>query len=103
VALWIADSGEAIKRGDLRKAEIDAGNFPAQTCSNVMKAMVQAQELARRFNDDEAVWRSYERRRALRRLLGSRSPLADEILDDLDWQAAERECRAKRAIGFFQT
>jgi hypothetical protein len=64
--------------------------------------MIEAQELARRFNEDEAVWRSYEHERALRRLLGSRSPLPEGILDYLDWQAAERECRAVRAVGFFR-
>ena len=67
-----------------------------------MKPMIEAQELARRFNEDEAVWRSYEHKRALRRLLGSRSPLPEDILDDLDWQEAERESREVRAIGFFQ-
>ena len=66
-----------------------------------MKAMIEAQELARRFNEDEAVWRSYEHKRALRQMLGSRTPLPEDILDYLDWQAAERECRAARAVGFF--
>ena len=66
-----------------------------------MKAMIEAQELARRFNEDEAVWRYYEHKRALRQLPGSRSPLPEDILDYLDWQAAERECRAARAVGFF--
>jgi hypothetical protein len=64
-----------------------------------MKAINEAQELARRFNEDEAVWRSYEHKRALRKLPGSRSPLPKEVLDDLDWQAAERECRQVRAVG----
>lgn len=66
-----------------------------------MKSMIDAQELARRFNEDEAVWHCYENKRALRRLLGSRSPLSEDILDDLDWQAAERECRVVRAVGTF--
>ena len=66
-----------------------------------MKAMIEAQELARRFNEDEAVRRSYEHKRELRRLLGSRTPLPEDILDYLDWQEAERECRAVRAVGFF--
>ena len=66
-----------------------------------MKAMLEAQELARRFNEDEAVWRSYGHKRMLRRLHGSRLPLSEDILDYLDWQAAERECRAVRAVGFF--
>lgn len=64
--------------------------------------MTDTQELARRFNEDEAVWRCYEHKRALRRLLGSRSSLPEDVLDDLDWQAAERECRAVHAIGFLQ-
>jgi hypothetical protein len=68
-----------------------------------MKAMVEAQELARRFNEDGAVWRAFEKKRALRKLLGSNTPLPEEILDDLDWQAAERECRTLRSVGFFQT
>ena len=63
--------------------------------------MIEAQELARRFNEDEAVWRSYEQKQALRQLLGSRLPLPEDILDYLDWQAAERECRTVRAVGFF--
>ena len=67
-----------------------------------MKAMIDSPELTRRFNEDEAVWRSYEHKRALRRLLGSRTPLPEDILDQLDWQAAEQECREARAIGFFQ-
>jgi hypothetical protein len=67
----------------------------------MVKPMIEAQELARRFNEDEAVWRSYEHKRELRRLLGSCSPLPEDILDYLDWQAAERECRALRAVGFF--
>ncbi len=67
-----------------------------------MKAVIETHELARRFNEDEAVWRSYDQKRALRKLLRSRSPLPDEILDYLDWQAAERECREIRAIGFLQ-
>ena len=63
--------------------------------------MDDSQELARRFNEDEAVWRCYEHKRTLRRLLGSRTPLPEDILDYLDWQEAEQECRAVRAAGFF--
>jgi len=33
----------------------------------MVKPMIEAQELARRFNEDEAVWRSYEHKRALLR------------------------------------
>jgi hypothetical protein len=60
-----------------------------------------AQELARRFNEDEAVWRAFEYKRAFRRLLGNMAPLSDEAFDRLDWEEAERECRVVRAIGFF--
>ena len=67
-----------------------------------MNTLNEAQEFARRFNEDEAVWRSYEYKRAIRRLLGSRTPLPEEILDYLDWQEAERECREARAVEFFQ-
>ena len=66
-----------------------------------MKAMLDAQELARRFNEDEAVWRCYERKRRLRKLLGSRCPLSEETLDRLDWLAAERECRRHPSAGTF--
>lgn len=61
--------------------------------SATMSLMRQAEEMLRRFNEDEAVWRCYEHKRRLRKLLGSRSPLPEETLDHLDWQAAERECR----------
>jgi hypothetical protein len=63
--------------------------------------MIDTQELARRFNEDEAVWRCFERKRALRQSLDSCLPLSEPTLDDLDWLAAERECRQVRAIGFF--
>jgi hypothetical protein len=66
-----------------------------------MNLMIESQKLARRFNEGEAVWRCYEYKRALRRLLGSRTHLPEDILDYLDWQAAERECRVVRAVGFF--
>jgi len=65
-----------------------------------MKTVMETQELARQFNEDEAVWRCYEHKRALRRLPGSRTPLSEHILDCRDWQEAERECRMVRAVGF---
>jgi hypothetical protein len=65
-----------------------------------MNPMREAQELARRFNEAEAVWRNYEYKRELRRLTGSRAPLPEDLLNYLDWQAAERECREARSIGF---
>ena len=67
-----------------------------------MKPMIEAQELARRFNEDEAVRRAFEDKRALRRLLGSDAPLPEKTLDRLDWQSAARDCHAVRAVGFFQ-
>ena len=68
---------------------------------NLMRAMMETQELARLFNEDEAVWRGYLRKRALRSWLDSRLPLAEPFLDYLDWLAAQRECRQVRAIGYF--
>jgi hypothetical protein len=59
------------------------------------------QELVRQFNEDEAVWRCFRRKRLLRRLLSPLSMLPEEILDDLDWVEAEREVRPIRAIGKF--
>jgi len=66
-----------------------------------MNPLIETQELARRFNQDEAVWQVFEDKRALRQLLGSGTPLSEHILDYLDWQAAERECRAVSAVGLF--
>ena len=66
----------------------------------------RVQENVRRFNEDEAVWRCFARKRACRKLLrrllqllGSPSPLTEEELDRIDWLAAEREARPSRAIG----
>lgn len=58
-----------------------------------------AQELSRRFNEDEAVWRCFEEKRQLRRLFGSSSQIPDDELDQLDWLEAERETRVTLAIG----
>lgn len=66
-----------------------------------MNELNSAQELARRFNEDESVWRAFERKRAIRRLLGAKSDLPEETLEKMDWEEAERECRAVRAVGFF--
>ena len=62
---------------------------------------IDSQETARRFNEDEALWQCYQHKRALRRMLGSPSPLPQDILDYLDWREAQRECRTTRAVGFF--
>ncbi len=58
------------------------------------------QELARQFNDDEAVWEAFQRKRA-ERSLSLVDLVSEEILDALDWAAAEREARPVRAIGKF--
>lgn len=64
-----------------------------------MDQMTDSQELARRFNEDEAVWQRYEYRRRLRLRLGIESLLPDEVLDELDWSEAERECRQAWCVG----
>ncbi len=64
-----------------------------------MNSLADPQELVRRFNGDEAVWRSYLQKRVLRRLRGSWSPFFEEVLDHLDWLEAERECRERRYVG----
>lgn len=56
-----------------------------------------SQELARRFNEEEAVWRAFDRRRSLRSLLGSVLSVSHQDL--ADWLAAEREARPVRAVG----
>ena len=66
-----------------------------------MNPLISAQELARRNNEAAAIHAAYRRRRKLRRLLGKKSKLPAKVLDDLDWQAAEREARPVRAVGFF--
>ena len=64
-----------------------------------MNTTADPQELARRFNADEAVWQRYEQKRGSRRLLGKDSPLTEEVLDYLDWLEAERERQETRCIG----
>ena len=64
-----------------------------------MSLMRQAEEMLRRFHEDEAVRRCYEHKRRLRRMLRSRCPWSDETLDHLDWLAAERECRRTHHTG----
>ena len=68
-----------------------------------LQSMIDQTELIRRFNEDEAVWRCYQQRRKLRRViqrtLGVRSRLPEKILDQIDWLEAEKTCRTTRAIG----
>ncbi len=64
-----------------------------------MKPFVDTQELARRFNEDEAVWRAYERLGQLRRRCGFPVSMPADILDWLDWLKAERVGRFIRCVG----
>lgn len=64
------------------------------------------QEDVRRFNEDEAVWRCFAKKRAQRKrlrqlppFLDSAPPLTEEQLDQLDWLAAEREMRRSDCVG----
>jgi len=59
-----------------------------------------AQELARQFNEDEAVHRCYQQKpRARKRQFRLRSRFGEKLLDQLDYIAAEREARPVHAIG----
>ena len=59
-----------------------------------------SQELARQFNEAEAIWRCYQAKRTERRhRFRLRSRRGEKLLDQLDWLATEREMRPVRAIG----
>ena len=64
-----------------------------------MKLFADPQELARRFDEDETVWREYARLRRLRRRSGLGVALPSDLLDRLDWFTAERKGRIVRCIG----
>jgi hypothetical protein len=64
-----------------------------------MDQITDSQELARRFNEDEAVWQCYEYIRARRLLCGVDSVLSDEVQDALEWIEAEHQCRQTRSVG----
>ena len=64
-----------------------------------MKSPIDSQELACRFNEDEAVWRRYRQKRELRRLRSSPGQFPDEVLDRFDWLEAVKECRVTRCAG----
>jgi hypothetical protein len=61
-----------------------------------MKLSSDVQEIARRFNEDEAVWRRFEEKRRGR---DSGSAIPEELLDEIDWLESERECRQTRCVG----
>ena len=80
--------------------------LPEQCSDPVVSPFNDVQENVRQFNEDEAVWRCFEKKRALRkellellRSLNSAPELTDDEFDQLDWLAAEREARPVRAIG----
>jgi hypothetical protein len=64
-----------------------------------MKQVIDTSELINRFNTDEAVWRSYECKRALRRKLEADSLLPEEVLVYLDWLEAEQENSMTWCVG----
>ena len=81
---------------------------PEENSDAVISPFNDVQENVRRFNEDEAVWRCFARKRKRRkrlqrllRLVDAESPLTEKQLDDLDWLAAEREARPVRAIGIW--
>ena len=64
-----------------------------------MKAIFESQELARRFNEEEAVWQRFEQKRKSRLRPSPDSLLSEELLDALDWLESERELREVRCVG----
>ena len=57
-------------------------------------------ENVRRFNEEEAIWRRYqEKRKQRRRRFRLRSKVAEQLLDRLDWMAAERQMRRSDCVG----
>jgi len=63
-----------------------------------MTPISDTQEFARRFNEEEAIWRRFQEKRLTRRLPRSDFPLPESILDHYDWLEAEREIRTTRAV-----
>jgi hypothetical protein len=63
-----------------------------------MSAMIEALELAHRIVEDEAIWRAYEHKRELRRLLGSRTPLPEDFCFRLSLTEAEEVQRSRSQI-----
>lgn len=64
-----------------------------------MRQLTNSPELARRFNEDEAVWQRYQWLRALRLELAIECLVPADILDEINWFEAERECRQTRCMG----
>lgn len=64
-----------------------------------MDQIADSQDLARRFNEDDAVWLRYEHIRRLRLSLGVQSLLPSDVLDAIDWIAWSVECRERWCVG----
>jgi hypothetical protein len=64
-----------------------------------MKPILDSQELACRFNEDEAVWKEYEYLRRLHRRFRLSTAIPNDLLDRIDWLTAERKHRVVRCIG----
>ena len=64
-----------------------------------MKPIFESQELAKCFNEDESVWRSFEEKRKSRRRFSPDSVLSEELLEEIDWLESERECRETACVG----
>jgi hypothetical protein len=63
-----------------------------------MTQISDTQELARRFNEEEAIWQRFQQKRLAGRLPGGDSQLPESVLDSLDWLEAEGEIRVTRAV-----
>lgn len=63
-----------------------------------MSLISNTQRFTRHFNEDEAIWQRFQRKRLARRLPSSDSLLPESVLDYLDWLEAEREIRTTRAV-----
>jgi hypothetical protein len=63
-----------------------------------MTPISDTQELTRRFNEEEAIWQRFQKKRLARHLLEADSPMPESILDQLDWLEAEREIQTTRAV-----
>jgi hypothetical protein len=83
---------------------------PEENSAAVLSPFDDVQERVRQFNDDEAVWRCFAKKRGQRKqllellsLLNAPSELTEDELDRIDWIAAEREARPFRAVGTWIT
>jgi hypothetical protein len=66
-----------------------------------MKLEPDIQEIANRFNEDEAIWQRYQQKRLVRRFSEYETALPETILDYVDWIEAEREVCVTWAVSRF--